>query len=42
MYVCGFLFKVFVLFIVMKFHLVAGAINVSFFQKFNVMVLIKY
>ena len=46
-FTCGTMYVVFCssclfLFIVMKFHLVAGAIIVSFFQKFSVMVLIKY
>lgn len=46
-FTCGTMYVVFCsrclfFFIVMKFHLVAGAINVSFFQKFSVMVLIKY
>ena len=45
-FTCGTMYVVFCsrclfFFIVMKFHLVAGA-NVSFFQKFSVMVLIKY
>ena len=45
-FTCGTMYVVFcsrcLFFFVMKFHLVAGVINVSFFQKFSVMVLIKY